>query len=126
MRDGIDLSSWKESDEESSRRSIILPPRYCLGGDIYHSPHSGMEGYYISEGIFLGQSLSQRAYEIVYKKEDICSSRSTITPHHQLKSPSSNPLIHYSAKQWTIMGSISIEISVGNISSPLLWISVSR
>lgn len=33
-RDGIDPSSWKESDEESSRASIILPPRYCLGGDI--------------------------------------------------------------------------------------------
>lgn len=54
-----------------------------------------------------GLSSPPRGYGIVYKKGVIRSSRSTITPHHQLKSPSGNHSIHFPPSNET-----SLEVSL--------------
>lgn len=62
---------------------------------IFHHIQERKNTIYLNEYYTSGQSSPPRGYGIVYKVGVIRSSRSIITPHHQLKSPSWNPSIHF-------------------------------
>lgn len=69
---------------------------YVRRVNIYNSPHTERKEYHIPGGILYIRPVFAPESILDSLQGAIRSSRSTITPHDQLKSPSGNPSIHFS------------------------------
>lgn len=117
--------SYDSSTLEEIRRRNFVNVHNITQGNIYtiltadvptyinHHIQERKNAIYLNEYYTWGLSSPPRGQGIFYKEGIIRSSRSTVTPHHRLKSPAGNPSTHFLPSNESFIRSVIIGISCG-------------